>query len=66
MKYAALDKQRLITAGPDSPDRAQCPECGAPVTKRKRRRMDGSVSYFYRHVRGKGERCPLRYNPQRR
>ncbi|HET89417.1 MAG TPA: hypothetical protein ENN99_01560 [Chloroflexi bacterium] len=48
MKHATLDGQ-LITAGPDSPDRARCPECGASVVKRKRCRMDGAVTYFYRH-----------------
>jgi hypothetical protein len=54
---------KLVQAGPDSPEKAQCPACGAAVTKRKRRRMDGSFSWFYRHVRGEGEKCPLRYNP---
>ena len=55
-------KTQIVQASPDSPDRARCPQCGAPVVKRKRRRMDGSVTYFYRHVRGEGERCPLRYS----
>ena len=64
MKQATLDGQP-ITASPDSPDRARCPACGAPVVKRKRRRMDGTVVYFYRHIQGEGEHCRLRYNPQR-
>ncbi len=62
MKHATLDG-KPITAGPDSPDLAQCPECGAPVAKRKRSRMDGSVTYFYRHKRGQGVDCSLRYAP---
>jgi hypothetical protein len=62
MQDARVDDQ-LVQAGPDSPGRAQCPACGATVTKRKRRRMDGSVSWFYRHVRGEGVGCPQRYTP---
>ncbi len=62
MKHATLDGQSF-TAGPDTPDRARCPKCGAPVAKRKRSRMDGRVTYFYRHEQGQGEGCPLRYNP---
>ncbi|HDQ71342.1 MAG TPA: hypothetical protein ENN19_04500 [Chloroflexi bacterium] len=65
MREAKVNDE-IIQASPDSPDRARCPACGAPVTKRKRRRMDGSVVYFYRHVRGEGEHCRLRHNPQRR
>mgnify|MGYP000066163760 FL=1 len=62
MKHVTLDDQ-LITAGPDSPAQARCPECGAPVVKRKRARMDGAVTYFYRHEQGQGEDCLLRYTP---
>ena len=65
MQEAKVNEQ-IVQASPDSPDRARCPQCGAPVVKRKRRRMDGSVVYFYCHVRGEGEHCRLRYNPQRR
>jgi hypothetical protein len=67
---------QLVQAGPDSPEKAQCPSCpwsfgpwtkgGSTVTKRKRRRMDGSISYFYRHVRGEGMNCPPRYSGLRR
>ncbi|MCP4540930.1 MAG: hypothetical protein GY832_27660 [Chloroflexi bacterium] len=54
----------LVQAGPDSPEKAQCPTCGAAVVKRRRRRMDGNVSWFYRHVQGQGEQdCPRRYSP---
>jgi hypothetical protein len=65
MQNAKVDDQ-LIQAGPDSPERARCPACGSTVTKRNRHRMDGSISYFYRHVRGEGEDCPLRYSGLRR
>jgi hypothetical protein len=57
---------QLVQAGPDSPEKGRCPACGSTVTKRKRRRMDGSLSYFYRHARGEGMDCPLRYNGLRR
>lgn len=53
----------LVIAGPDTPDTAVCPDCGAKVEKRHRTRMDGTVAYFYRHRRGKGKDCPRRYRP---
>ncbi len=53
----------LEVAGPDSAVEAKCPLCGGEVKKRKRRRMDGKVTYFYRHKRGVGEDCQLRYRP---
>ena len=53
----------FVLAGPDTPDEALCPACGAVVQKRKRRRSDGHVTYFYRHGMGLGEGCPLRYQP---
>ncbi|MCP4540476.1 MAG: hypothetical protein GY832_25340 [Chloroflexi bacterium] len=49
----AMVNGQLIQADPDSPEKAQCPSCGGTVTKRKRRRMDGTVAHFYRHDRGK-------------
>ncbi len=30
-----------------------------------RKRMDGEITYFYRHKRGQGENCPRRYRPVR-
>jgi hypothetical protein len=54
---------RLVQAGPDSPGTALCPACGGVVRKRKRRRMDGGTTYFYRHDSGEGEGCPLRSAP---
>jgi hypothetical protein len=54
---------RLVTAGPDSPEMALCPACGEKVEKRKRRRGDGQVTYFYRHMMDVGDGCPLRYRP---
>jgi hypothetical protein len=56
MREARVEGE-IIVAGPDSPDVAQCPACGGEVHKRSRRRMDGSVSYFYRHKRGVGQNC---------
>jgi len=59
----AMVKGQLVLAGPDSPEEAVCPSCGGAVKKRKRRRMDGQVTYFYRHKAGIGEKCPRRYRP---
>jgi hypothetical protein len=59
----AMAKGRLVLAGPDSPEEAVCPSCGAVVKKRKRQNMDGQVTYFYRHETGVGEECSLRYHP---
>jgi hypothetical protein len=61
MLEAKVDGQ-LVQAGPDSPERARCPACGSTVTKRKRSIMGGGTTYFYRHVRGEGKDCPLRYS----
>ena len=54
---------RWVTAEPGSPETALCPSCGGKVAKRKRRRADGQVTYFYRHAMGVGDECPLRYRP---
>ncbi|MCP4543890.1 MAG: hypothetical protein GY832_42795 [Chloroflexi bacterium] len=63
MQDAKVNNQ-LIQAGPDSPEQAQCPTCGGAVVRRKRRRMDGDYSWFYRHAQGKEKSdCPRRYNP---
>jgi hypothetical protein len=62
----AIVEGQLVPAGPDAPEEAICPACGGAVRKRKRRTMDGQVAYFYRHERGTGEKCPLRYHPCRR
>ncbi|MGD2147573.1 MAG: hypothetical protein PVH41_12830 [Anaerolineae bacterium] len=54
-----------VVAGPDSPDVAVCPSCGAVVHKRHRRCMDKTITWYYRHARGAGKRCPQRYRPCR-
>ena len=59
MREAKVEGE-VVVAGPDTPDVAQCPACGGEVHKRKRRRMDGSVSYYYRHKRGVCKDCPKR------
>jgi hypothetical protein len=56
-------KPRIIVAGPDTPDVARCPACGGVVVKRQRRRMDGGITFYYRHKRGVGQDCPQRYQP---
>jgi hypothetical protein len=52
---------RTVVAGPDAPDVARCPACGSEVHKRKRRCMDKTVTWYYRHKRGVGKECPRRY-----
>ena len=52
---------KTVTAGPDSPKVGKCPACGSEVRKRKRRTMDKSVTWFYRHADGTGKECPKRY-----
>ena len=59
----AMVNGRLVVAGPDSPEEALCQACGGAVKKRKRRRMDGHATYFYRHERGVGWRCPRGFHP---
>ena len=59
----AMVNGRLVVAGPRSPQEAVCPSCGEVVKKRKRKRMDGQATYFYRHDRGVGWRCPRSFNP---
>ena len=62
MQKATVNGQ-TVSAGPDSPEIATCPACGGIVKKRKRRKMGGGITYFYRHKTGVGAKCPLRYNP---
>ncbi len=64
MKTATNDGNP-VTAGPDAPQTAICPECNGIVILRKRKRMDGETTYFYRHKQGQGENCPRRYRPVR-
>lgn len=52
---------RTVTASPESPEVARCPACGTEVQKRKRRTMDKTTTWFYRHKRGLGKGCPNRY-----
>ena len=62
MREALVDG-RLVLAGVDSSEEAVCPSCGGTVKKRRRRKMSGQVTYFYRHARWVGGGCPQRYRP---
>jgi hypothetical protein len=62
MKEAEVNG-KLVVAGPDAPGKAICPDCSAEVRKRHVTRMDGTVTYFYRHRLGQGKDCPRRYRP---
>jgi uncharacterized C2H2 Zn-finger protein len=62
MREAEIDG-RLVVAGPDAPQVARCPACGAELQKRKRRTMDKTTTWYYRHKRGQGKDCPRRYRP---
>ena len=57
----AVSKGRLVTAGPDAPRKARCPACGSEVCIRRRKTMDGTTSWFYRHKNRTGKGCPKRY-----
>ena len=59
----AMVNGQLVVAGPGSPEKAMCPSCGGAVSRRKRRKMDGEVVYFYRHKRGVMGECPRRAYP---
>jgi len=59
----AKANEQTVPAGPDSPQVATCPACGGVVEKRKRRKMDGQATYFYRHKADVGLKCPLRCRP---
>lgn len=59
----ALVNGRLVLAGEDSPEEAAWPSCSGTVKKRRRRKMSGQVTYFYRHERGVGDGCRRRYRP---
>ena len=48
-------KGKLVLASADAPDAGTCPECGVEMQKRHVTRMDGSVTYFYRHKRRQGK-----------
>jgi hypothetical protein len=61
----AIANDQPVTAGPHAPTTAVCPACGAEVHLRKRNRMDGQTTYFYRHAHGQGDDCPRRYQPTR-
>ena len=50
---------RLIEAGPDAPERAECPDCGAEVLLRRRRNIGGE-SWYWRHRSGEGRGCRRR------
>lgn len=62
MRYAEEDgKKKRVEAGPDGTPEAHCPECGWPVTLRRRRTMAGGETWFWRHKRNGPADCPLRY-----
>jgi hypothetical protein len=65
MREAMVDG-RLVPAGPDAPEVGRCPECGHEVHIRKRRTMDKTVTWFYRHAPGASRDCRKRYHPVRR
>ena len=54
----AIANGKLVVAGPDAPDTAVCRDCGTEVQKRHVKRMDGGITYFYRHKRERGRTVP--------
>ena len=60
----ATQNNTPITAGPNAPTTATCPDCGGTVVLRKRRRMDGQTTWLYRHTTTSAtDDCPRRYRP---
>ncbi len=61
MKVALLDNGKKITAADGAPPEALCPQCGHPVTLRKRRLMnDRGFVYYWRHKSGGKLTCKER------
>lgn len=58
MKTAILNGKK-IEAGPDAPERAVCPHCGATVTLRHRTKFRG-ITWYWRHAKGAPRACPGR------
>jgi hypothetical protein len=54
-----------ITAGPDAPAQAICPDCGSPVDLRSRSTMDGGLTWYWRHPASAPQDCPRRYQVDR-
>jgi hypothetical protein len=59
MREAKLD-DKIVVAGLNTPDIEECPDCNGEVHKRRCRRMDGSVTFYYRHKRAVGKDWPKR------
>jgi hypothetical protein len=64
MQKAMVDG-RLVVASSEALAVVTCPACDEEVEKRKRRRGDGQMTWFWRHKVGMGIPCPLRHNPVR-
>lgn len=46
-----------LTAAQTAPATARCPSCGSLVTLRRRRCMDGTSVYFWRHPNNRNLNC---------
>jgi hypothetical protein len=62
MKDALDNNDTRVMAGPDAPGVASCPACGATVDLRSRQTgmNPDEKTWFYRHRRPEGPRCPRR------
>ncbi len=63
MKTALSDAGETIVAKNGMPEKAICPRCGSRVTLRRRRQMNGDVTYFWRHVDHSIRSCLKRSKP---
>jgi hypothetical protein len=59
------DSHQPLAASPDAPEQAICPYCGGRLTLRRRQRMGGGCSYFWRHLDNEQRRCNGRSRPTR-
>ena len=57
------DNQQPITASDAAPEQAVCPSCGGVVILRRRKRMNGTCVYYWRHRDNRNRHCKGRSRP---
>jgi predicted RNA-binding Zn-ribbon protein involved in translation (DUF1610 family) len=63
MKFAHTPHGERIMAAATAPEEAICPDCGGALLLRRRRCMNGDVTYYWRHRRNRNIDCPARRRP---
>ncbi len=65
MKTAVTQHGDSVLADAAAPARATCPHCGGQVLLRRRRTMDGTIAYYWRHKNNHRIHCQGRSKPTR-